>query len=74
MKLKILNVSEIEVDDGNQRNCSDRCNFFFNEEGPPYCNAFNKDLEVEEGGCARVSECFKAVGNHNILSKCMAGE
>ena len=74
MKLKILHASEIDVEEGNQRNCSDRCSFFFNENGPPFCNVFNKDLEVKEGGCVRLPDCVKAVGNYNIFCKCLAGE
>lgn len=76
MKLKILHVAEIDVVDGSTSSCTETCRFFFNEEGPAYCEAFDEGLKATAtpGVYERVPRCLAAAGNHNILSKCLAGE
>ncbi len=81
-KQKILALVEVEVvDDG--RRCSMTCPFlvdtkYVDSECANYyrCRLFGGEMKGGQGevGCARSPRCIAAAGNHNILSKCLAGE
>ena len=76
MKQKILVVFDIEyLRDSSYKCCSAGCPFGERTvEDPPWCKLFDEGLELGEDGVRRSPKCLVAAGNHNILSKCLAGE
>ena len=80
MRQKILVSFDVEVSDSSDVCCLETCPFVVVTDhvagaGHSFlCRLFGEFLEDGQGTLRRLPQCLRAVGNHNILGKCLAGE